>query len=354
MAKGGTRPVMALRKPDGSYAEGEKKRVSLLLGTHLLGSKQTDLQEATTAHGMGNKHFPAIYITGSGWDFLRTPAERAGRNNTSFKYNEKQFGVGIHTQKLEKGKSHLHTKIGKEDGTNSKSFRPISLIPFLLKTMEKVIDNHIRMEVMEEATLHQSQHVYRAGRSTETALLELTGTIQKTLDEGETAICAFLDISGAFDNTSHEAVRQLLEKRGNLVVHELLYRLTAFGVHCIGYADDITIIAKGKIEGILCELIQMSLRITNEWCHSVGLSINSSKATIVPFIGKRKISNMKHIRSDGTFIEYKSEFKYLGITLDKKLLWNRHIALTTNKATRTLMICRNLAEGHATYGQEYP
>ncbi|GJQ86650.1 hypothetical protein Trydic_g15752 [Trypoxylus dichotomus] len=40
---------------------------------------------------------------------------------------------------------------------------------------------------------------------------------------------------------------------------------------------------------------------------------------------------MKDICVDETLIEYKSEVKYLGITLDKKLLWNRHVALTTNK-----------------------
>ncbi|GJQ87043.1 hypothetical protein Trydic_g6802 [Trypoxylus dichotomus] len=60
----------------------------------------------------------------------------------------------------------------------------------------------------------------------------------------------------------------------NLVVDRLLNKLTVFGVHCIGYADHIAIIVKGKFEGILCELIQMNLRITNEWCHSVGLIKN--------------------------------------------------------------------------------
>ncbi|GJQ74290.1 hypothetical protein Trydic_g19187 [Trypoxylus dichotomus] len=54
---------------------------------------------------------------------------------------------------------------------------------------------------------------------------------------------------------------------------------------------------------------------------------------------------MKDIRLGGTLIECKLEVKYLGINLDKKLLWNRHITLTTNKATRALIICRNLA-GH--------
>ncbi|GJQ78554.1 hypothetical protein Trydic_g11665 [Trypoxylus dichotomus] len=186
----------------------------------------------------------------------------------------------------------------------------------------------------------------RAGRSTETALLELTGTNQKALDEGETAVCIFLDISGAFGNTLHEAVRQALEKKEVSPQRQL--RLTAFGAHCIGYADDIAIIAKGKFEKILCELIQMSLRITNEWCRAVELSINSSKTTFVPFTRKRKISIMKDIRLGGTLIECKSELKYLGITLEKKLLWNRHIALTTNKATSVLMIGRNLKVAQVT------
>ncbi|GJQ80644.1 hypothetical protein Trydic_g9229 [Trypoxylus dichotomus] len=76
MAKGGIRPVMALRKSDGSYTEGEKERVNLLLETHLLGSKQTHLEEAPgcqkgglgncqpdlykAAHRVDNRHSPGI------------------------------------------------------------------------------------------------------------------------------------------------------------------------------------------------------------------------------------------------------------------------------------------------------
>ncbi|GJQ83953.1 hypothetical protein Trydic_g8691 [Trypoxylus dichotomus] len=47
MAKDGTGPVMALRKPDGSYTKRGKERVNLFLETHFSGSKQTDLEEAT-------------------------------------------------------------------------------------------------------------------------------------------------------------------------------------------------------------------------------------------------------------------------------------------------------------------
>lgn len=47
-----------------------------------------------------------------------------------------------------------------------------------------------------------------------TALAELTGILYKSLDEKKIAVCTFIDIEGAFDNTSHEAVRRDLERRG--------------------------------------------------------------------------------------------------------------------------------------------
>lgn len=54
--------------------------------------------------------------------------------------------------------------------------------------------------------LHSIRHAYRASRSTGTALAELTGILQKSSGEKETAVCAFIDIEGAFDNTSQEAI----------------------------------------------------------------------------------------------------------------------------------------------------
>jgi len=41
-----------------------------------------------------------------------------------------------------------------------------------------------------------------------------------------------------------------------VVVDELLGILTATGVICLGYADDIVIMAKGKFEGTLCDLVE--------------------------------------------------------------------------------------------------
>ncbi|XP_069968700.1 uncharacterized protein [Bactrocera oleae] len=79
--------------------------------------------------------------------------------------------------------------------------------------MEKIIDHETRLKVLKAAPLHANQHAFRVGRSTNTALYQLNSEIRSSLDGGEVLICAFLDIEGAFDNTSHESVSRALEER---------------------------------------------------------------------------------------------------------------------------------------------
>ena len=57
--------------------------------------------------------------------------------------------------------------------TQAKSLRPISLMSFILKLLEKLIDRHIRGGVLVEKPLHQYQYAYRAGMSEETAFSRL-------------------------------------------------------------------------------------------------------------------------------------------------------------------------------------
>src|SRR5699024_6065924 len=52
---------------------------------------------------------------------------------------------------------------------------------------------------------------------------------------------------------------------------------------------------------------------------------------------------MRRILLNGVIIEQKSKVKYLEVTLDSKLLWNKHVETTVSKATEALMVSRNLA-----------
>jgi hypothetical protein len=61
-------------------------------------------------------------------------------------------------------------KPGRNTYSGPKDYRPISLTSFLLKTMERLVDRHLRNVMLVLPLLHPNQHAYQAGKSTETAL----------------------------------------------------------------------------------------------------------------------------------------------------------------------------------------
>jgi hypothetical protein len=96
-----------------------------------------------------------------------------------------------------------------------KVYRPIGLTLFLLKTAERMIDRFVRDEILAFMPLHPIQHAYQAGKSVETALHQLVVPVQKALDQQETALGVFLDIRGAFNNTSYDSICAALAKHGD-------------------------------------------------------------------------------------------------------------------------------------------
>jgi hypothetical protein len=95
-----------------------------------------------------------------------------------------------------------------------KEYRPISLTSFLFKTMERLVDRFIRDEMVVSSPLHPNQHAYQAGKSTETALHQLVVQVEKVLNQKETALGVFLDIDGAFNNTSYDSISAALARHG--------------------------------------------------------------------------------------------------------------------------------------------
>jgi hypothetical protein len=95
-------------------------------------------------------------------------------------------------------------KPGRTSYELAKSFRPISLTSFLLKTMERLVDQS--MGPLTKFPLERSQHAYQSGRSSETPLHDLVSRIESSLGHKIFALGAFLDVERAFDNTSFEAM----------------------------------------------------------------------------------------------------------------------------------------------------
>ncbi|KAI5750827.1 hypothetical protein M8J77_001575 [Diaphorina citri] len=59
-----------------------------------------------------------------------------------------------------------------------------------------------------------NQYAYQAGKSTDTALHKLVHTIENSLENKEIALGAFLEIEGAFDNTSFNSIIKAAKEKG--------------------------------------------------------------------------------------------------------------------------------------------
>ena len=93
-----------------------------------------------------------------------------------------------------------------------RDFRLISLIVFLLKTMDTLVDRFLKGEILAIMPLYPNQHAYQAGKSVEMAFYQLVVVVEKALDLQEAALGVFLDTEGAFNITSYDSMCAALFK----------------------------------------------------------------------------------------------------------------------------------------------
>lgn len=278
-------------------------------------------------------------------------------------------------------------KNGKKAYDTPDAFRPISLMSFLLKILEKLIDKYLRENGVENR-LSDAQHAYRKSRGTDSAHHALCSHIDKAINYNEIAIATFVDIKGAFDFTRFETIREaaidfgieewiiawienMLKTRTikaalgeaeikynatrgcpqggclspllwSMVVNSLLERLIEAGFTVVGYADDAVILRFGgrRLELTLCELMNEALKIVEKWCHEKGLSVNPDKSQLIRFSKGIQTSKLKPIRMYGKEITRVKQTKYLGLTIDENLNWGKHIDNVVQKAKNSLWASR--------------
>ena len=96
-------------------------------------------------------------------------------------------------------------KLGKEDYSKAKSFRPISLTPFLFKAVERLNYWEIQETTLKDSPINSKQHAFLMGRSTETAISQTVNYIEKGLRKRNFALATFIDIASAFNRLDPDA-----------------------------------------------------------------------------------------------------------------------------------------------------
>lgn len=280
-------------------------------------------------------------------------------------------------------------KPGKKDYGVSNSWRPIQLNSFLLKTLERLVDWHLRSPGLEKRLRENHQFAYLRGVSTDAAIHRVVAFVESSLGDGMMVMGAFADVEGAFNNVTFNAISLALLKfevhpllirwinfylRNRVVVcvldcisksravergcpqggvlSPLLWSLVIDGLLlllrnsvpsllCQGFADDTSFFQRGRALDVMAARIAEGLRVTRIWCQEVGLCLNPSKTELIIFSRNPRLHPTPMLFG-GQLLEFKPTVRYLGVTLDRKLSWLPHCKSVCLRATIALAKCKRM------------
>uniref|UniRef100_A0A8C1RWH7 Reverse transcriptase domain-containing protein n=1 Tax=Cyprinus carpio TaxID=7962 RepID=A0A8C1RWH7_CYPCA len=94
------------------------------------------------------------------------------------------------------------------------NYRPVSLLPFIAKTLERAVFNQLSMFLVQNNLLDSNQSGFKSGHSTETALLSVTEALRLARAASKSSVLILLDLSAAFDTVNHQILLSTLRKMG--------------------------------------------------------------------------------------------------------------------------------------------
>ena len=268
------------------------------------------------------------------------------------------------------------------------NYRPISVLPFISRLFEKLIFNQFYEYLDANKSLYEHQSGFRLLHSVATALLASTNDWYLNIDKGKYTGLIFIDLKKAFDTVDHKILLKKLKMYGvtgleydwftsYLDNRKQFCRVdgTSSGVRgincgvpqgsCLGpllfliyindlpfslqkchvsmYADDTAISLSSKSIDDLQNDLNLDLLNLQDWLHANKLSLNVVKTQSL-IIGSgpsiRMIENQPDAPPSFSIgdqdIEMITYTRYLGVQIDSKINWGKHIDTLKTKANRAL------------------
>ena len=264
------------------------------------------------------------------------------------------------------------------------NLRPVSTLPFVSKTMERVAGKRL-VKHKDQNNLHEKlQSAYREAHSTETALMRIQNDILCAIDQRKCIFLVLLDLSAAFDTVDHaillkrlsdrigirdQALRWLesyLHDRSQFVivdgkrsaVHKLdcnvpqgsvlgpglfsdydspvadIFRRHNIQYHL--YADDtqIYLAFDPSDEQNALSRLESCIQEVRLWMAQNSLKLNDSKTEFIVMGSKHglKDTSTSHITIGDSAIEAADAVKNIGATLDKCMKLDKQVNLTCRSA----------------------
>lgn len=287
----------------------------------------------------------------------------------------------------------LSWKIGKivaipkpgKDPCVPKNYRPISLLNNFGKLFERSILARLQVHVRDTNLNRNNQFGFREKHSTIQAVLNATEKISFNFNENKSTGMVLLDVEKAFDSCWHDAIiHKLMQNKfpsflikivqsyfadrsafvevlgssspyfnipagvpqGSLLAPILFNILTndiptPKDCNLISYADDTALLCSSTKWNIklLRKRLTAGLEAIEKYLSVWKIKINSGKTEFIIF---SKAQKMHRIKSNfppvykGVTFPWKEEVKYLGVTLDAKLMFKSHIERVIKQANANI------------------
>ncbi|KAI7698384.1 hypothetical protein KC353_g17003 [Hortaea werneckii] len=290
-------------------------------------------------------------------------------------------------------------KPGKDNYTLPKAYRPIVLLNTIGKIMDAVMARRLSYLVETYHVLPDTHIGGRKMRSTEHALHLIIERIYKAWNTGlgKVASLLLLDVTGAFDNVSHERLLHnlrtrrvdermvlwiasfLSERRTRITMDDftsdeyaintgipqgsplspMLYIFYNAGLletceldedtSATGYIDDAAILACGDTTSETCEKLKLALEKAQHWASTHASKFAPDKFQLTHFTRSRtRFDTEKDIETEWGNIVSNTTCKYLGVVMDQKLDWKSHIEEIRRKVSKSVNALASL--GSSTWG----
>lgn len=272
--------------------------------------------------------------------------------------------------------------------------RPISILPPVMKIIEKVVQLQLTEFIEDHNILSDSHHGYRKNHSCETALATISDTIYQAMQERKATIITSIDLSKCFDIVHHDLLLQKIRSYNiderwfrhylqnhtqqvriqqpgryqlsstrpttpNLSIFQggslscVLFLLfsndlsthTAGRLQIVQYADDTTFMistSRSELNNTV-HYLEQSLRRIHDYFTSNKLKINHEKTQIMTAGTKYLLKSFPAVtlRFLNTDIGEQNTIKLLGVTLDKHLNFEEHVNKLAHKSSGMLIALNN-------------
>ena len=279
----------------------------------------------------------------------------------------------------------------KNDRQIKSNYRPISLLPLCGKILEKIIFDQVYAFLDENRLISTMQSGFRPGDSCIYQLISITSDIYKNFENQDETRAVFLDISKAFDKVWHEGLIHKLRSNGisgNLLLFfenylsnrhqrvtlngsESTWRSISAGVpqgSVLGpllflvyindlteniksqmrlFADDSSIFTPVFDVQVTHEQLVEDLQTVSNWGYQWKMVFNpdiTKQAVEVIFSVKKKKPFHPDLTFNGIPVAREDFTKHLGLYLDSRLNFAKHISEGVRKATKGLSLLKYLSK----------